>query len=145
VYVPTYNPWVVYGQPIAAYPGYEPIDAVGAVIGSAVQFGLQFAVDAFFRVPFGFLGWGLDWVGHAVLFDDDVWCSRSVSVRDWGFPRGGSRYFGGGERAGYGRGGYGRGGYGRGGGYGGGSAWNAYRNQPGYNRGGGQFPAARPG
>src|SRR5207302_520444 len=62
-----------------------------------------------------------------------------VSVRDWGFPRGGSRYFRD-ERAGYGRGGYG---HERG--YGGGSGWNAYRNQPGYNRGGGQFPAARPG
>src|SRR6185369_10087863 len=40
----------------------------------------------------------------------------------------------------YGRGGYdhGRGGYGNGGSY-------AYRNQPGFNRGGGQYPGARPG
>ena len=33
VYVPTYNPWVVYGQPIAAYPGYQPLVRVGAVVG----------------------------------------------------------------------------------------------------------------
>lgn len=53
VYVPTYNPWIVYGQPIMAYPGYEPIDTVGAIVGTAVQFGLQFAVGAFLEAPFG--------------------------------------------------------------------------------------------
>jgi len=152
VYVPTYNPWVVYGQPIMAYPGYEPIDTVGAIVGSAVQFGLEFAVGAFFRAPFGFVNWGLDWFGHAVLFDHDVWCSRSVSLRDWGFPHGGARYFRGGDWARGGRGGYGdhwgRGGYGggysgRGGGYGRGGEY-AYRNQSGFNRGG-QYPIARAG
>lgn len=142
VYVPTYNPWAVYGQPIVAYPGYQPIDTVGAVIGTAVQFGLEFAVGAFFRAPFGFLGWGLDWLGHAILFDHDVWCSRSVSVHDWGFPHGGARAFRGGEWGRYG-GRFGHGGYG---GYGdryGRGGMNAYRNQPGF-RSGGRYPAARP-
>jgi Protein of unknown function (DUF3300) len=160
VYVPTYNPWVVYGQPIMAYPGYEPIDTVGAIVGSAVQFGLEFAVGAFFRAPFGFMGWGLDWFGHAVLFDRSVWCSRSASLHDWGFPHGGPRYFRGGEwarggrggwgdhygRGGYGNG-YGRGGYGNGygrGGYGNGGSY-ANHNQPGFSHGRGQYPGARPG
>ena len=138
VYVPTYNPWVVYGQPIAAYPGYEPIDTIGAIVGAGVQFGLQFAVGAFLA-PFNLLGWGLDWFGHAILFDHDVWCSRSGSVHDWGFPHGGPRAFRGGEWARYG--GYGRGGYG---GYGNRGGMNGYRNQPGYGGGGGHFPVARP-
>jgi hypothetical protein len=160
VYVPTYNPWVAYGQPIMAYPGYDPLYAVGAAVGSAVQFGLGFAVGAFFHAPFGFVGWGLDWYGHAVLFNHDVWCSRSASVHDWGFPHGGPRYFHGagqwardghGGYGGYGRGGYGtNGGYGHNGGYGRGGDYshggmNAYRNQPGFNRGGAQLPVARPG
>src|SRR3954447_9626987 len=102
VYVPTYNPWVVYGQPIVAYPGYDPIYEVGAAVGSAVRFGVGFAVGAFLQVPFGLVNWGVDWVGHAVLFENSLWCSRSVSVRDWGFPHGGYRYF----HGGYGR--YGR-------------------------------------
>ena len=118
---------------------------------TAVQFGLQFAVGAFFHFPFGFMGWGLDWFGHAVLFNHDVWCSRSASVRDWGFPHGGPRYFrGGGEWARYGRGGYGGnygrsgyGAYGRGGVYNRGGL-NASGNAPGFNRGGGRFPVARP-
>lgn len=141
VYVPTYNPWVAYGQPIAAYPGYQPIDTIGAIVGAGVQFGLQFAVGAF-MAPFNLFGWGLDWLGHAILFDHDVWCSRSGSVHDWGFPHGGPRAFRGGEWARYG-GGYGRGGngaYGHGG-------MNAYRNQPGYGGGyggAGHYPVARP-
>jgi hypothetical protein len=166
VYVPTYNPWAAYGRPIVAYPGYEPLDAVGAVIGATVNFGLQFAVGAFLA-PFNLLGWGLDWFGHAILFDHDVWCTHSYEVHDWGFSHGGPRAFGRGEwaRGGYGRGGYGRGEYGHGG-YGGGyghngyghngygnaygnggggnGGLNAYRNQPGFNRGGGNFPIARP-
>ena len=149
VYVPTYNPWVVYGQPIAAYPGYEPIDTVGAIVGTAVQFGLQFAMGAFLHTPFGLLSWGLDWFGHSILFGHDVWCSHSASVRDWGFPHGGPRAFRGGDWAhggyggGYGRGGYGNYGRGGNGGYAGGGV-NAFRNEPGINRGGGRYPVARP-
>ena len=160
VYVPTYNPWVVYGQPIVAYPGYDPIYAAGAVVGSAVRFGVGFAVGAFLQVPFGIMSWGVDWVGHAVLFDHALWCSRSVSVHDWGFRHGGARYFRGGEWARYGHGGYGgyarngeyghgggyarSGDYARGGGYGRGGM-NSYRNQSGFNRGGGALPVARAG
>jgi hypothetical protein len=130
VYVPTYNPWVVYGQPVAAYPGYTPLDTIGAVVGTAVQYGLSFAVGAFLRTPFGLLSWGLDWLGSAVLFNHGPWCSHSVTVADWGFPHGGPRAFRGGEYARYGDR-YGRGGY-------------SYRNQQGFNRGEGRFPAARP-
>jgi hypothetical protein len=131
VYVPTYNPWVVYGQPVVAYPGYAPLDTFGAVVGTAVQYGLSFAVGAFLHTPFGLLSWGLDWLGSAILFNHGPWCSHSVTVADWGFPHGGPRAFRGGEFARYGDR------YGRGG-------WNSYRNEPGFNRGGGRFPAARP-
>jgi hypothetical protein len=130
VYVPTYNPWAVYGQPVPAYPGYTPLDTIGAVVGSAVQYGLSFAVGAFLQTPFGLLSWGLDWLGNAILFNHGPWCSHSVTVADWGFPHGGPRAFRGGEYARYGDR-YGRGGY-------------SYRNEQGFNRGEGRFPAARP-
>lgn len=143
VYVPTYNPWVVYGEPISPYPYYQPYDTVGAVVGAAIQFGAGFAVNAFFGMPFGFLSWGLDWVGNAVLFHHDAWCSHSRSVADWGFARGGPRAWRAGEYARF-RDSYGRGGsYARyGNHYGGGL--NGYRNEPGFNRGDGRFPPARP-
>jgi Protein of unknown function (DUF3300) len=94
VYVPTYNPWVVYGAPVAPYPGFSFIGTFGSFVGSAfVQYGLGFAMTAFLHTPWGFLGWGLDWLTHAVLFNHNDYFTRSTSVRDWGFPHGGPRAF----------------------------------------------------
>ncbi len=95
VYVPNYNPWAVYGQPVSPYPDFSPVDTVGAVVGTAVQYGLGFAMSAFLGAPFGLLSWGLDWLANAVLFDHEAYCSHSFEVRDWGFPYGGPRAFGG--------------------------------------------------
>ena len=33
VYVPAYNPWVVYGQPISPYPGFSLLGALGSFFG----------------------------------------------------------------------------------------------------------------
>ena len=48
VYVPTYDPWAVYGQPVQPYPGFSLMDAVGAIgsfLGSSpVQYGLGIAM-----------------------------------------------------------------------------------------------------
>jgi hypothetical protein len=97
VYVPSYNPWAAYGQPVSPNPDFSPVDAVGAVVGTAVQYGAGFAMSAFLGAPFGLLSWGLDWLANAVLFDHSAYCSRSFEVRDWGFPHGGPRAFGRGE------------------------------------------------
>ena len=108
VYVPTYDPWTVYGAPVAPYPGFSFLGAIGSFFGaSPVQFGLSFAMNAFLHTPWGFLGWGLDWLAHSVLFNHSSYSTHSTSVRDWGFPHGGPRaHFGGAEyaRAGYGYG-----------------------------------------
>ncbi|MGA8670549.1 MAG: DUF3300 domain-containing protein, partial [Terracidiphilus sp.] len=54
VYVPTYNPWDVYGQPVSPYPGFSLIGALGSFFGSSpVQFGLSFAMNAFMHTPWG--------------------------------------------------------------------------------------------
>lgn len=170
VYVPTYNPWAVYGAPIAPYPEFAPLEAVGAAVGATLDFGLRFAVGAFVA-PFRLLGWGLDWMAGAVLFDHGLWCSHSYEVHDWGFRHGGPRAFYGREFARYGRGAdpyrgwnrpggrypTGRGEYGfrnqqafnHGGSYGG--ARGFFGNEGGFNRGnqGGGFnhglPGGRPG
>jgi hypothetical protein len=109
VYVPTYNPWDVYGQPVSPYPGFSLIGALGSFFGSSpVQFGLSFAMNAFMHTPWGFLGWGLDWLAHSVLFNHGSYYTRSNSVSDWGFPHGGPRAYPGVPqlaRSGYGYGG----------------------------------------
>jgi hypothetical protein len=123
VYVPAYNPWAVYGQPISPYPGFSLLAAIGSFVGAAVgvglgggfgaspvSFGLGILMTAFNRTPFGFLGWGLSWLASAVLFHQSSYFTHSTTVRDWGFAHGGRRYFsqGGTMARGYGAGGYGQ-------------------------------------
>jgi uncharacterized protein DUF3300 len=101
VYVPTYNPWYVYGAPIVPYPGFSFCGAFGNFFdGVPIQYGLSFALGAFDRMPFGWLAWGFDWLGHALLFDHAGYYTHSRQVADWGLPRGGPRAY-------YGRGGNG--------------------------------------
>jgi Protein of unknown function (DUF3300) len=154
MYVPTYNPWAVYGAPVQPYPNFSSgDDEVGAFIGNTVEFGVGLALSAFMRAPFGLLGWGLDWLGGAILFNHACYWPHGEGMRDWGFAHGGPRFAGW-----YGHGGWrGQGGQqmarfgnyhnqgipvhggnptGRpGSGYGGGN---------GFNRGG-AYPPARPG
>ena len=140
VYVPSYNPWDVYGQPVSPYPGFSLIGALGSFFGSSpVQYGLGIAMQAFMQTPWGWLGWGLDWLGHAILFHHNDYWTHSTSVADWGFPHGGPRAYPG--RRDMGRGDYGwshganNRGVGNNRGYG---QTYASRGNDGYNRGYGQ-------
>jgi hypothetical protein len=154
VYVPAYNPWVVYGQPMAPYPGFSLLGAIGSFVGGAlsaglgvgfgaspVSFGLGILMTAFNRTPFGFIGWGLSWLSSAVLFHQSGYFTHSTTVADWGFAHGGRRYFsqGGAMGRGNGAGGYGQNrGYGSA--YGQGFArspqgYSGSRPAEGYNRG----------
>jgi len=123
VYVPAYNPWTVYGQPVSPYPGFSLLDALGSFLGSSpVNFGLGIAMTAFSHMSWGWLGWGLSWLAHSVLFHQSDYYSQSTTVADWGLPYGGPRAFPqGGGRATQAIGSYGTSGsFGRpGGGYGG--------------------------
>jgi hypothetical protein len=124
VYLPTYDPWTVYGEPVQPYRGFSLAGAFGSFFNSgigssAIQYGLSFAMGAFSQTPFGWLGWGLDWLGHSLLFHNSDYYSRSRTVADWGLPHGGPRapFYRGGLNArgggGYRQGGYGRDGYAR--------------------------------
>jgi hypothetical protein len=124
VYLPTYDPWTVYGDPVQPYRGFSLAGAFGSFFNSgigssAIQYGLSFAMGAFSRTPFGWLGWGLDWLGHSLLFHNSDYYSHSRTVSDWGLPHGGPRapFNRGGLNArgggGYRQGGYGRDGYAR--------------------------------
>jgi len=124
VYVPAYNPWVVYGQPVSPYPGFSLIGALGSFFGSSpLQFGMGIAMSAFSHTPFGLLAWGLNWLTQSVLFHGSNYYSHSATVADWGLPLGGPRAWRGREMANWSNrsyrqgGGYGRAGSGYGGSY----------------------------
>jgi len=133
VYVPQYNPWAVYGQPVNPYPGFDWVGAVGSAIGNAlIGWGPGIAMDAFAVTPFGWLGWGLDWFSHAIFFGNDLWCPHGFAGRDWGFAHGGARYWGyHGEMAGWRQ----RGGWGGRGGFGGRGGWEGHTFRSGLDRG----------
>ena len=102
VYVPTYNPWDVYGDPIAPYPGFAFVGALGDFFGGVpIEYGLGFTLGAFDSMPFGWSAWGCDWRGNGLLFNHSGYYTHSRQVADWGLPRGGPRaYYGRGENGG---------------------------------------------
>ena len=114
VYVPTYNPWAVYGDPVSPYPGFSLLDAVGGFLESGViRYGLGIALSAFGRTPWGWLAWGLDWLAHSLTFHDSPYYAHGNTVADWGFSHRGFHAYSG--RGGFGRGSHDFAGIGRGG------------------------------
>jgi len=92
VYVPQYNPWDVYGQPVQPYQGFSLIGALQSFAGSSpVQYGLGLAMSAFSHTPFGLAGWALNWLTSSVLFHQSPYTSQSTSVQRFG----GSGFYGG--------------------------------------------------
>lgn len=66
VYVPVYNPTVVYGAPLVLYPGYvyEPYGVV--VTTGVISFGVGIAIGAFIggHYGWGWHSWGMNWGGR---------------------------------------------------------------------------------
>jgi hypothetical protein len=92
VYLPAYDPWSVYGQPIQPYRGFSLINSLGSFLGSSpVRFGIGMAMSAFTHTNWGWLGWGLNWLSNSILFHGSNYYSHSTTVADWGFPHGGPR------------------------------------------------------
>jgi hypothetical protein len=128
VYVPAYNPWLVYGYPIAPWPYW--IDVPGIWWGGpGIYFGLGFPIAPFLGFGWGWHAWGMNWYHGGVFYNHGPY-----------FPRGGAFF----DRRGYygGRPDIGRAGGFRGGpayrGYGGGRPPSGLRSGPfsGYDRGG---------
>lgn len=90
VYVPTYNPWTVYGAQVSPYPGFSLLGALGSFFGSSpINYGLGIAMSAFGQTPWGWLAWGLNWLAQSVLFNHSDYYSHSPTVADWGFRHSG--------------------------------------------------------
>ncbi len=88
VYVPYYNPWVVYGAPIVAYPAYYPPPRpVGLYLaaGIAIGFGIGIAVASWNHWGWGWHSWGCGWGSHTVVYQRNVYISRSVTVVNHGY------------------------------------------------------------
>jgi hypothetical protein len=108
VYVPAYDPWVVYGGPIVAWPGWYPYPGIW-YDGPFLSFGLGFGIGFFGGFGWGWGHWGFDWHNRYAIYNHDRYYSRSRT-----FYNRSNFYRGGGDR---GRGFDRPGGGGRGGGF----------------------------
>jgi len=77
VYVPTYNPTVVYGAPVPPAPGYS----TGALVAtSLISFGVGIAVGAAMNnscCGWGWNSWGCGWHNSTVVYNRNVYVSNS--------------------------------------------------------------------
>ena len=96
VYVPEYDPWIVYGDPLAFYPGW--IGVPGFFFdGPGIGFGLGIGIGLFGGFGWGWHSWGADWHGHGVMHGGHPYASHS---RDFGGGRAGFGHSGGSSRGG---------------------------------------------
>jgi hypothetical protein len=79
VYVPAYDPWLVYGFPIVAYPGWYPVPGI-FFAGPEISFGLGFGIGYFGGFGWGWHNWGYDWRGRSVMFNHNTYISHSRTI-----------------------------------------------------------------
>jgi hypothetical protein len=90
VYVPAYDPWVVYGLPIVAWPDWYDYPGLW-FDGPYLSFGLGFDIGFLGGYGWGWHRWGFDWHHHTALYNRNPYVSRSTTFynRD-NFYRGGA-------------------------------------------------------
>jgi hypothetical protein len=79
VYVPQYDPWLVYGAPILAYPGWYPEPGL-FLAGVGTGFGIGFGVGFFGGFGWGWHHWGYDWHGRSVVYNHNTYVSHSRTI-----------------------------------------------------------------
>jgi hypothetical protein len=84
VYVPAYDPWLVYGAPIVAYPGWYPVPGI-FLGGVGIGFGIGFGVGYFGGFGWGWGHWGYDWHGRRAIYDHHAFVSHSRTFDRGGF------------------------------------------------------------
>jgi uncharacterized membrane protein YgcG len=86
VYVPEYDPWVVYGGPLAFYPGWVGVPGV-FIDGPGIDFGVGVGIGLFGGFGWGWHHWGADWHRHFLMHDHHDYISHSPTFvhRNGGF------------------------------------------------------------
>jgi uncharacterized membrane protein YgcG len=79
VYVPAYDPWLVYGDPIVAYPGWVPVPGI-FYGGPSVYFGGGFGIGFFGGFGWGWHHWDYDWHRRAAIYNHNTYISHSRTI-----------------------------------------------------------------
>jgi hypothetical protein len=78
VYVPAYDPWVVYGPGIVAWPGWYPYPGIWFG-GPNLFFGVGFGIGFFGGYGWGWHHWGYDWHNHYAVYNHERYFSHSTT------------------------------------------------------------------
>jgi hypothetical protein len=76
VYVPAYDPWIVYGAPVVVWPGWYAYPGL-YVAGPGISFGVGFGIGFFAGFGWGWHGWGCDWGHRTVIYNHNTFISNS--------------------------------------------------------------------
>jgi hypothetical protein len=76
VYVPAYDPWMVYGGPMTAWPGWYEYPGIWFG-GPYLSWGPGFGIGFFGGFGWGWNNWGFDWRNHYAMFNRGRYYSRS--------------------------------------------------------------------
>jgi hypothetical protein len=80
VYVPQYDPWLVYGASLAVFPGWYPYPGL-FLAGPGMGFGLGFGVEVFGGFGWGWHHWGYDWHHDGrVVYNHNTYISHSRTI-----------------------------------------------------------------
>jgi hypothetical protein len=91
VYVPAYDPWLIYGYPVVAWPGWYPYPGIWFG-GPYLSFGIGFGIGWWGGFGWGWGHWGFDWHNHYAVFNHGRYYSGSRTFYNRGnFGRGGER------------------------------------------------------
>jgi len=78
VYVPAYDPWLIYGDPILAWPGWYPYPGIWYG-GPYLSFGAGFGIGFLGGFGWGWPHWGFDWHNRYVVYHNDRYYSHSTT------------------------------------------------------------------
>ena len=81
IYVPAYDPWIVYGGPIVAWPGWYPYPGIW-YDGPSLSFAGGFGIGFFGGYGWGWHHWGCDWHHHYAVYDHGRYYSQSRTFYD---------------------------------------------------------------
>jgi hypothetical protein len=76
VYIPAYDPWLVYGGPIGPWPGWYPYPGIWFG-GPYLSFGVGFGIGFFGGFGWGWGHWGFDWHNHYAVYNHARYYSPS--------------------------------------------------------------------
>lgn len=79
VYVPTYDPWIAYGAPLVAWPGWYGYPGL-YVATPGISFGFGLGVGFFGGFGWGWHHWGFDWGHRTIMFNHRTYISHTTII-----------------------------------------------------------------